>query len=164
MHDKHRHTKNNSFEYIKFAAVIASITLLAIVSWNLSELSLLDSFMGMFFVVFASFKFMQLSVFARGFQNYDLLASRSLLYAYAYPFLQAGAGLLYLSGLGSVWLDTIVIIVSLISGAGVLLSLASKRSVHCVCLGNVIKLPLSRISLVEDFGMAIMASIMLFLR
>ena len=116
------------------------------------------------FVVFAAFKLAQLKEFAYGFQSYDLIAKNNLLYGYAYPFIQAGLGLSYLSGFGSIGLNIFVVAISLVSGAGVLYSLHKKQAVHCVCLGNVIKLPLSRISFVEDFGMAVMALAMIILR
>jgi hypothetical protein len=124
----------------------------------------IDSFMGVFFIVFAGFKISQLKIFAYGFQSYDLIAKHSLAYSYSYPFIQLAFGFAYLAGFGSIIVDSLVLFVSLISGLGVLKSLIKKQKVHCVCLGNVIKLPLSTISFVEDFGMALMALSMIFLR
>jgi hypothetical protein len=49
----------------------------------------------------------------------------------------------------------------LISVYSISRALSSPRSVACVCLGSVIKLPLSNISLLEDGLMAAMAAIML---
>jgi hypothetical protein len=120
--------------------------------------------MGVFFMVFSLFKLSRLKEFAYGFQSYDLIANKSLAYGFAYPFIQLLLGLIYLSGLGSQSVDIFVVIISLISGAGVLNSLSKKQMVHCVCLGNVIKLPLSTISFVEDFGMAVMALAMIIMR
>ena len=120
--------------------------------------------MGVFFVVFALFKFKNYKEFAYGFQSYDVLAKRSLAYSYAYPVIQLVFGVCYLIGYGTRFLDILVIAVSLVSSIGVIQSLKTKSTVHCVCLGGVIKLPLSRISFVEDFGMALMAGTMIFLR
>jgi hypothetical protein len=39
--------------------------------------------------------------------------------------------------------------------------LKRRAGIHCACLGNVIKLPLSTVSLVEDIGMGLMAAAML---
>jgi hypothetical protein len=128
-----------------------------------TTLPFLESFMGVFFVIFSGFKLAQLKEFAYGFQSYDLVAKRSLAYSYMYPFMQLLFGVLYLSGVGSLSLNAVVLAVSLLSGAGVLNSLIKKQQVHCVCLGNVIKLPLSTISFVEDFGMAAMALIMIII-
>jgi cation transport ATPase len=170
---EHQQT-NNTREYVKFFAVIVGITGLSLLHFQWARnyaamehnqwLQFLDSFMGVFFLVFSLFKIAQLKEFVYGFQSYDVLAKRSLLYSYAYPFLQLGVGLLYLYGINSIQLDSFVLILSLVSGAGVLNSLLKKQAVHCVCLGNVIKLPLSRVSFVEDFGMALMATAMIITR
>lgn len=168
-HDDHSmHTMpSNRNEYIKFAGVMILILLLATLHSRIvgsSLMQFLESFMGVFFIVFASFKLARLKEFAYGFQSYDLIAKKSLVYAYIYPFMQLVLGLFYILGFGTTSLDVLVIVISLVSGAGVLNSLSKKQKVHCVCLGNVIKLPLSTISFVEDFGMAIMALGMIFLR
>lgn len=164
-HDNHSFKPTNlKIEYLKFITIMLSILGVSLLTIAVTDLPFLDGFMGVFFIVFASFKLAQLKEFAYGFQSYDLIAKKSLQYSYFYPFIQLLFGLLYILGSGSVYLDAVVIIVSLISGAGVLNSLFKKQKVHCVCLGNVIKLPLSTISFVEDFGMAIMALIMIITR
>ena len=47
------------------------------------------------------------------------------------------------------------------SGLGVLLKVAKKEKFQCVCLGTVIKVPLTEVTLLEDFGMALMAGLIL---
>jgi hypothetical protein len=164
-HDKHTDSANSlPKEYFKFLTILFSILFMSLVISYFSDLPFLDSFMGVFFIVFASFKIAQLKEFAYGFQSYDLIARKSLLYSYLYPFIQLLFGILYLANQGSLWLDISVLVVSLVSGAGVLNSLMKKQVVHCVCLGNVIKLPLSKISFVEDFGMGLMAFVMIVMR
>lgn len=162
--DHHHHQANNTKEYLKFALVLAAISGLSVVVMSVTTRAFLDAFMGVFFLVFAGFKLINLKEFAYGFQSYDIIAAKSLAYSYAYPFVQLVFGFLYLAGLGTQLVDIVVIIVSLISAAGVIRTLGSGAQVHCVCLGNVIKLPLSRITFVEDFGMALMAAAMLFMR
>ena len=160
----HHNQKSNLPEYLKFIGVLLFILLVSAVIEKNTFLTFLDSFMGVFFTVFASFKLFSLKEFAYGFQSYDLLAKKSLTYSYLYPFIQLLFGALYLLNFGSAPLDAVVITISLVSGAGVLRALNSGAKVHCVCLGNVIKLPLSTISFIEDFGMAIMALAMLLTR
>lgn len=174
MDHMHHHKTNTKLEYGKFAAVLVGITALSFLHLQLFGfevgaehnywLQFLDSFMGTFFLVFALFKLAQLKEFAYGFQSYDLIAKRSLAYSFAYPFIQLSIGLQYLFGINAIILDVFVLVLSLVSGAGVLNSLIKKQAVHCVCLGNVIKLPLSTISFVEDFGMALMAAAMIITR
>ena len=161
------HGSSQKFEYIKFFGVMLLVATLAschALWFGFGLMQFLESFMGSFFVVFSFFKFINLKEFAYGFQSYDLIARKSLFYSFSYPFMQLALGLLYLFGQGTIYLDTFVLLISLISGIGVLNSLLKKQAVHCVCLGNVIKLPLSTISFVEDFGMALMAAAMIFLR
>lgn len=165
-HDNHMNhdSENKSREYLKFTGIMLSILVISIIITSNSSLAFVDSFMGVFFVVFAGFKISRLKEFAYGFQSYDLIAKKSLAYSYVYPFIQLLLGLIYLAGMGNVSVDVFVLVISLISGAGVLNSLSKKQKVHCVCLGNVIKLPLSTISFVEDFGMAVMALAMIIMR
>jgi hypothetical protein len=54
-------------------------------------------FMGFFLVEFSMLKFFNLKGFADGFQMYDLLAKRSRIYAYFYPFIELGLGLAFLT-------------------------------------------------------------------
>lgn len=157
---------NNRTEYLKFTGIMIFIAVTAYfysLYTGFSLSSYMEAFMGVFFIVFAGFKIAKLKEFAYGFQSYDLIAKRSLAYSFSYPFIQLLFGVMYLVGASSLVLNVVVLVVSLASGAGVLNSLRMKQQVHCVCLGNVIKLPLSTISFVEDFGMAIMALAMIFI-
>jgi hypothetical protein len=160
----HSHESDNRKEYLKFAGILSFILIDSLIVMRVGNLNFLDAFMGVFFVIFAGFKLFSLKDFAHGFQSYDLIASRTIIYAYLYPFIQLFFGVMYLLGQGGFALNILVIVVSVISGAGVLNSLVKKQKVHCVCLGNVIKLPLSTISLVEDLGMGAMALTMILIR
>lgn len=168
-HSSHHHQlerKDNSKEYLKFAGIMVAILAVSYLRGSLDDFTFreyVESFTGVFFVVFAGFKLLNLKEFAYGFQSYDLIAKKSLIYGYAYPFMQLIFGYLYLFGATNPVVDFVVLIVSLVSGVGVIKTLRSGTKVHCVCLGNVVKLPLSTISFVEDFGMAIMAMLMLVL-
>ena len=154
-------------EYLKFTAVLLFVTIASYFVAQLDGLSVssyMQSFMGVFFLVFASFKVYNLKEFALGFQSYYGMQDKPLSWGYSYPFIQIIFGVLYLVGAGeSWWFNLIVFAWSAYSTYIVWLTLRNKGDVHCVCLGNVIKLPLSRISFVEDFGMAIMAAAMIFI-
>jgi hypothetical protein len=151
-------------EYFKFSGIIIFVAIVAAIDagWpGLDFEKYIESFMGVFFLVFGSFKLLNLREFAYGFQSYDIVAKKSLAYAYAYPFIQLIFGILYLVNLDSCMLDLAVLAISIISSIGVFRTLGSGAKIHCVCLGNIIKLPLSKISFVEDLGMAIMSLIMI---
>lgn len=159
----HGPVKDDPREYAKFGLVITAVLALSFLFHEVFSLPFTESLMGVFLVTFAGFKLINLKVFAYGFQSYDLLAKRSLQYSYLYPFIQLTIGLLYMMGFASTPLHIVALLVASIAAAGVLKSLLGKNAVHCVCLGNVVKLPLSRISFVEDFGMALMALTMILL-
>lgn len=153
-------------EYLKFAGVLLLVFLGAFMHYTTFDLSgngFLDSFMGVFFLTFASFKLIGLTDFVMGFQDYDIIAKKHPNYGFLYPFIQLFFAIAYLLG-GSRIIDILVLTVSLVSAYGVLKSLSKKTQFHCVCLGNVIKLPLNRVSLTEDLSMAAMAAYMLVMR
>lgn len=50
-----------------------------------------------------------------------------------------------------------------VSGIGVVASMLKRRRVQCACLGTMIKVPLGTVTLVEDFGMALMGLALLAL-
>ena len=169
-HERHHNlhqSSNNNGEYLKFALVmlfIAGVSYVVSSSGDFRMSSYMQSFMAVFFFVFGGFKLIKLREFAYGFQSYDIIAKRSLVYSYSYPFLQLAFGFLYLFAADLALVHIVVLLVSLVSAVGVIKALNSKNKIHCVCLGNVIKLPLSTISFVEDFGMAIMAAAMLLMQ
>lgn len=155
-------------EYAKFALVILAITALSYyLSRTVGDSTTMDFaryFMGVFFVVFASFKLVGYKMFVMMFAGYDVLAKRSKLYAHAYPFIELGLGLLYLTNSFGPSRDILTIAVMGIGTIGVYHEIKKRSGIHCACLGNVIKLPLSTVSLIEDVGMGLMAAVMLFIK
>lgn len=121
-------------------------------------------FMAGFFIVFAGFKLMDLEGFAHGYFTYDLLAQRFFSYGYIYPFIELGFGFAMLAGMHSLPLLWAEFIVMAFSGIGVVLKLAKHEEIHCVCLGTFLKVPLTNITLIEDFGMAALALFLILYR
>ena len=114
-------------------------------------------FMIGFFLVFSGFKLLDLRGFADGYATYDLLSQRFFPYGYVYPFIELGFGLAMLSNFQPTWLLWTELIVMTFSGLGVAVKLAKKEQFQCACLGTFLKLPLTKVTLVEDFGMAALA-------
>lgn len=155
-------------EYIKFALIILGVTALA---WFLTIIygpntlaGALRWFMGVFFVVFASFKLIGYNMFVLMFAGYDVIAKRVKAYSYAYPFIELSLGILYLFNLIPNTRDLLTILIMGIGSIGVAQEIKKRSGIHCACLGNIIKLPLSTVSLIEDVGMGLMAFAMLMLR
>lgn len=114
-------------------------------------------FMGFFLCVFALLKLFHPAAFADGFQMYDLIGKRSRIYAYMYPLIELALGLSYLS----FWQPRITyvatITVMIIGSIGVVSALRRGLDINCPCMGSVLDVPLSTVTLVEDIGMAAMA-------
>jgi Heavy metal binding domain len=121
-------------------------------------------FMTGFFLVFSGFKLIDLKGFAEGYSTYDLLAQRWFGYGYVYPFIELGFGLAMLAGLLSPTLLWAEVVVMLFSGIGVSIKLAKGEEFQCACLGTFLKVPLTKITLIEDFGMALLALVLILLR
>ncbi len=120
-------------------------------------------FMIGFFLTFAGFKLLDLRGFAKGYSTYDLLAQRVPAYGYVYPFIELAFGLGMILFPASRSLLVAEILVMGFSGLGVAIKLAKKEKFHCACLGTLLKVPLTKITIVEDFGMAFLALILLLL-
>lgn len=126
-------------------------------SWDVS----MHHFMAGFFLVFAGFKLLDLKGFVQGYSQYDLLAMRVKEYGYVYPFLELLLGIAYLVGVISPFLHVFTFILMAFSGLGVLKKIAKREKFTCACLGTFLNVPLTKITVVEDFGMAAMAIMML---
>ncbi|MGM0421953.1 MAG: MauE/DoxX family redox-associated membrane protein [Pseudomonadota bacterium] len=118
-------------------------------------------FMGIFLTCFAMLKIFNLSAFADGFQMYDILGKRFRGYALAYPFIELGLGLAYLAFFVPYLTYVLTIIVMGIGTVGVIKALNAGLDINCPCMGSVLKVPLSTVTLTEDIGMGAMAAIML---
>ena len=118
-------------------------------------------FMGLFFIVFSFFKFLDYRGFPASFANYDPLAQKSLLYAKIYPFLETLLGIAFLLE----WQLQLTLVVTLVllslTTYGVLRALLKKSTIECACLGTALKLPMTEATLIENSIMIGMASILL---
>ena len=117
--------------------------------------------MGIFLCQFSLLKLFNISGFADGFQMYDLIAKRSRAYALAYPLIELALGLALLSFLYPVLTYLIIIVVMLIGTISVVKALREGLDINCPCMGTILNVPLSTVTLTEDAGMGIMALIML---
>ncbi len=146
--------------YVPLMVIVAMILVVAYVAmWgdSFSSTAFILNFMTGFFLVFAGFKLMNLRGFAEGYSTYDLLASRVRAYGYVYPFIELAFGLGMLAGFHPVWLLWTEFAVMIFSGVGVVIKLAKGEEFQCACLGTFLKVPLTYVTLIEDFGMAALA-------
>lgn len=158
-------TKSWCKTYFPLFLIIGYIFLVALVAnwWSagITWGGWMQDFMAGFFLVFSGFKFLDLRGFAKAYATYDVLAQRYPVYGYVYPFLELLLGLLYVSRFNMIITNLLTIILMGFSSIGVMKALKEKRQLRCACLGTVLNLPMTNITLVEDIAMVVMALIML---
>jgi hypothetical protein len=121
----------------------------------------MHGFMGVFLVVFALLKIFDLEGFKDGFAMYDLAARRVSAWGYVYPFVELGLGLAYLAHLAPAATYLATIAVFGFGVIGVVSALRRGLDIACPCMGNVLSVPLSTVTLTEDLAMIAMAAALL---
>lgn len=141
--------------YISSAGVLLHYT-----DWSWREFMM--DFMGLFYIVFAFFKMLDLKGFPESFKMYDPLAKRLPIYGWMYPFIETALGLMFLMRF-KVNIALIMTLVILgITTIGVTKTLVAKKSIRCACLGTALKLPMTEATFIENSIMIAMAALMLF--
>lgn len=120
-------------------------------------------FMAGFFIAFSFFKMLDLRGFADAYRGYDFVAKAWPAYALIYPFIELGLGLAYLANVSPVLVNSITAVVMVVSLAGVLHAVLSRKTIRCACLGTVFNLPMSTVTIIEDGLMLLMAVVMLIM-
>ena len=141
--------------------LLGVVGLLEVMAGDFQWMRAMGTFMGGFFLVFSFFKLLDVQGFADAYQSYDLLARPWRGYGLAYPFIELLLGVAYLVGLAPVLTNAVTLVVMLLGIAGVAQALLRKQHIQCACLGTVFNLPMSRVTLIEDGVMAVMAALML---
>lgn len=146
--------------FLIFAYLIVATFLLNRDNWQLDNA--MYDFMGLFYIVFSFFKFLDLKGFPESFRMYDPLAKRLPIYGSIYPFVELTLGLFFLMRWNLLIAIIATIIVLGITTFGVAKSLLDKKSIRCACLGTVLKLPMTEATIIENVIMLLMACYMLF--
>lgn len=145
------------------AYIAGTVTVIALATRDWSAHTLMNHFMGGFFLVFSFFKFLDLRGFADAYRSYDVVAKKLPAWGWTYPFVELALGIAYVLNFQPVFVNFFTLVLMLVSSIGVLKTLLDKRTIRCACLGTVLKLPMTKVTLVEDLGMAAMAAAMLIL-
>lgn len=144
--------------------LILGYLVVAVILLNYKERSINDAmldFMGLFYIVFSFFKFLDLKGFQESFSRYDPLAKAIPVYGGIYPFMEAALGILFLMRTQiPIALITTILILG-ITTVGVTKTLLDKKSIRCACLGTALKLPMTEATFIENAMMLIMAISML---
>ena len=140
---------------ILFYITISSV----IMSWNKTIDNFMMDFMGLFFIVFSFFKFLDYKNFPHSFSMYDPIAKNIPLYGWIYPFIETFLGIMFLFRI-QIFLSLVSTIIFLgVTTIGVVKILTNKEEIQCACLGTAIKLPMTIATLIENGIMIIMAII-----
>ena len=158
--------------YAPIVAIFSTTALMALaIVWNfyggVAPLTWLKWFIAVSMTVLAIQKLQDVESFVNGFLGYDLLARRWVPYGYAYPYLEAfaGIGMMALIGTGSplIWLVAPVgLFVGTIGAVSVVKAVyVDKRELKCACVGGGSNVPLGAISLTENVMMIVLSLWML---
>ncbi len=143
------------FLYITSAAILMNLD-----PWRANDLML--DFMGLFYVVFSFFKFLDYKGFPRSFKMYDPLAKAIPAYGWVYPFIETALGLMFLFRFEVEIALIATLLILGITTIGVTRSLLRKKTIQCACLGTALKLPMTKATFIENSIMIVMAAWMLF--
>ena len=124
---------------------------------NFNQKAMMPDFMGMFFIVFSFFKFLDLRGFKNNFEIYDPIAAFFPLYGWFYPFIELILGICYVRDIisTSVLITTIILLAT--TSIGVTKTLLKKQEINCACLGSVLNIPMTEATLIENTIMVVMA-------
>lgn len=151
--------KADETSYQPVIAVFATAALIALATnWAaFGELTLprtLEWFVAMSMAMLAMLKLQDVSSFSTMFLNYDLLARRWVPYGYIYPFAEAGAAIVMLSGKLSFLSAPVALIIGTIGAVSVIKAVwVDKRDIKCACVGGSSRVPLGFVSLTENLAM-----------
>lgn len=138
-------------------AVALSVGLLGAITWQT-----LGWFISVSMILLGMQKLRDIESFTTMFLNYDLLARRWVPYAYVYPWVETGAGIL-MTGLLLPWISAPAALV--VAGVGAVSVFKAvyvdKRELKCACVGGGSNVPLGFVSLAENLMMMGMAIVML---
>lgn len=138
------------FFYITVFSIIINRT-------NFQLDSFMYDFMGLFYIVFSFFKFLDYKNFPSSFSMYDPIAKTFPFYGWMYPFIETILGLLFLLRIQLFISLCVTITILGITTVGVTRSLMNKSNIQCACLGTALKLPMTKATFIENFIMIIMA-------
>lgn len=118
----------------------------------------LQWFIAFSMVVLAMLKLQNVESFSAMFLNYDLLARRWVPYSYIYPYAEALAGVLMISG-ALTWVSIpVALLIGTVGAVSVFKAVyVDGRELKCACVGGSSNVPLGFVSLTENLMMIGMA-------
>lgn len=157
-------TKKDEVSYKPVIAIFSISFLMAVaMNWKIYDTLLtvytIEWFISIAMCLLAVQKLQDIESFSNMFLNYDLLARKWVRYSYLYPFGEAIAGILMISG-ALVWLSSpIALFIGTVGAISVFKAVyIDKRELKCACVGGSSKVPLGFVSLTENLMMITMGA------
>ncbi len=153
----------NATTYTPVVVVFAVAALMGLATSWAAEHALLtvravEWFIAFSMCILAVLKLRDLRGFATMFLNYDLLAQRWVPYARIYPFAEAFAGILMVSGALTILSAPVALFIGTVGAWSVFEAVyIDKRELKCACVGGASNVPLGFVSLTENLMMIVMA-------
>jgi len=114
-------------------------------------------FMAGYFFIFGGLKVVNWKKFVPSYRAYDHLAKKSSIYAWSYPAIEFGLGILYYFSITMLYVNLFVFLLMSQKAYSVYKKIKSGDMTQCACLGGFFKIPVTRVTLAEDLLMALMA-------
>jgi len=137
--------------YVYLLTIFLSIYANFLFNLNFKETVFL--FLGIFLIIFSLVKIIRLKDFVEAFSEYDFITQKYKIYGYLFPFFEMFFGVVFLFRIENILLELFCISLFSLNSYSVYLALKKKRKFMCACLGDLIKVPLSKVSLFENFTM-----------
>ena len=147
--------------FLIFAYLIGVVLLSQLVGGRWNSMEAIRFFMAGFFLTFSFFKFLDLKGFATSFSMYDPIAKRWPGYGYFYPFLELILGIFFFIGEYLFVASIVTLVIVSIGTVGVARAVFSKQTIQCACLGTVFNLPMTKVTMIENSIMMVMAALMI---
>ncbi len=148
-------------EYKKLAYIIGGVFLLAsFLAWSrgFDIERFIEDFIAVYFISFATFKFMNLEEFSSSYQSYDEVAKSFPLWGYLFPFVEGVLGIAYLLYDQANFLNFITIVIMGVSIIGATKEYKNSSNIMSPFLGETIKLPISKVTLIENSVILLLAA------
>ncbi|WP_083484443.1 glutaredoxin family protein [Loktanella sp. 3ANDIMAR09] len=140
-------------------ALALSIGFLGGITWQT-----LGWFISVSMILLGMQKLRDIESFSTMFLNYDLLARKWVPYAYVYPWVETGAGVLMTGMLLTPLAAPAALFISTVGAISVFKAVyIDKRALKCACVGGNSNVPLGFVSLTENLMMMGMAIVMIML-
>ena len=127
-----------------------------------SIINFMYDYIGLYFIVFSFFKFLDYKKFPNAFSKYDPLAMKWFFYGKIFPFIETVLGILFLLRWQLMFALIITLIIMFINTIGVIRKLFEPKPIDCACLGTKFELPMTEVTLIENMIMLIMSISMIY--